>query len=157
MLYWHPWWWHSVMPNNENLPRVTLARFAYTESGTYGRLSVGSFSCYSLELPWLNNEPFISCIPEGTYDLERGWFKGKYENYALLGVRGRWATEIHVGNEVADLSGCIATGRIPMGINDQWGLGASTMAHHAFMKAMGDTKRAEIEVCRGLYVGSYGV
>lgn len=155
MLYWDPWYWRWLKPETENLPRVTLARFAYTEKGTYGRLSVGAFSCFTLELPWLNNEPFISCIPEGTYELERGWFKGRYENYALLGVAGRWAIEIHVGNEVADLSGCIALGRIPLGINDQWGVGDSTVAHDAFMEAMGGIKRAEIEVCREVYVGDY--
>lgn len=140
----------------ETLPRVRLARFAYTENGTYGRLSMGAFSCYSLELPWKNNEPRVSCVPEGLYELERGWFKGFYENYALLGVAGRWAIEIHIGNEAADTEGCILLGRRTWGVNSQWGIRDSELAHNDFMAAMDRVERAEIEITSGVYVDRMG-
>ena len=50
---------------------LTLERFAYHPEGTLGSIMVGEQRFYSIERPWLDNAPNISCIPEGTY--ETGW------------------------------------------------------------------------------------
>jgi hypothetical protein len=34
---------------------------------TLGRLRVGGFQCFTLELPWLENQRSISCVPKGKY------------------------------------------------------------------------------------------
>ena len=49
---------------------VYLERFAYLESGTLGKLTVGPWSCYTIERPWKDNQSNVSCIPEGTYKCE---------------------------------------------------------------------------------------
>jgi Family of unknown function (DUF5675) len=49
--------------------KVRLIRGQSTEQGTFGVLVYGSNSCFTLELPWLNNVRKLSCIPLGTYDV----------------------------------------------------------------------------------------
>ena len=48
---------------------VKLERFAYTPMGTFGRLKVGDFEFFTVERPWVDNEPFKSCVLEGEYEL----------------------------------------------------------------------------------------
>jgi hypothetical protein len=64
----------------------------------------------SLELPWLNNQKNISCIPEGLYTgvLHRSpkfglciWIKD---------VPGRSEILIHIGNFNRDILGCVVIG-----------------------------------------------
>jgi hypothetical protein len=44
---------------------------AYFEEGTNGTLfNSGKFLCHTIELPWNDNKRNISCIPEGTYEVE---------------------------------------------------------------------------------------
>lgn len=62
---------------------------------------------FTLELPWRDNEPDISCIPEGEYIVDRD-FTGKHQYYRLREVNGRTDIEIHPANKVSELNGCIA-------------------------------------------------
>ena len=40
----------------------------YFPDGTNGKLKCdGEFICYTIELPWKNNEKRVSCIPVGKY------------------------------------------------------------------------------------------
>ena len=52
---------------------LQLQRFAYTPFGTFGRLYMPEFQCFTIERPWLNNVPKESCIPEGEYGIRRGF------------------------------------------------------------------------------------
>lgn len=58
---------------------VQLFRLKRSDQGTMGLLMAPSFSCYTLELPWRDNQRNISCIPESEYSFWRisSW---KYEN-----------------------------------------------------------------------------
>jgi len=77
------------------------------------------FTCKTLELPWLDNETGISCIPEGHYDVIPRTSK-KYKNHLhILDVPERSYILIHPANFVgsdnprtghSDLRGCIAVG-----------------------------------------------
>ena len=52
---------------------LTIHR-TYHAEGTNGLLTMGANSeplCYTIELPWRNNELNRSCIHEGTYVLKR--------------------------------------------------------------------------------------
>lgn len=68
------------------------------------------FQCKSLELPDLNNQRRISCIPQGTY-----WaIKHKAPKFGdctwIQDVPNRSEILQHVGNYKSDLLGCMALG-----------------------------------------------
>jgi hypothetical protein len=90
---------------------IQLERFLYGDSETLGRLRYPGGLCFTLEDPWLGNQHNISCIPEGSYGLALGMFKGLYQNFHVLDVPDRSAIEIHRGNTSHDTHGCILLGK----------------------------------------------
>ncbi len=65
-----------------------------------------------LELPWHNNAPQISCIPEGTYRMTYTMSnRFKVMMWGLNGVPDRAGVRIHSGNyagdKLSDSEGCI--------------------------------------------------
>ena len=88
---------------------LILKRF-YFPGGTNGILYYNEKQfCKTIELPWLNNEPKRSCIPEGKYRLSTRFSK-KFNLHLLVnGVPGRDLILIHPANDAAkELKGCIA-------------------------------------------------
>lgn len=69
--------------------------------------------CKTLELPWLNNQNNISCIPEATYICIREAFTEKhpYPHFRILDVPGRRGILIHRITYVKDLRGCVGVGQ----------------------------------------------
>ena len=109
---------------------------SYLDNCTIGKISYyGKFVCYGIERPWLNNEPNISCVPAGVYDLERYDSAQHPHCFALLsknlgvGLTSDYHRSyclIHIGNFVEDVSGCIAPG---LGLHpDRWGVCDSRLA-----------------------------
>ena len=82
----------------------------YYPSGTNGKLYIdGVKICHSIELPWLDNKPQRSCIPEGRYELKKRWSPKYKEHYGLQAVPGRRYILVHPANNAAkELRGCIA-------------------------------------------------
>lgn len=82
----------------------------YFPSGTNGKLyHGGKLLCYSIELPWKNNERRISCIPEGSYRLKKRYSKKFGEHIEVTEVSGRSLILFHpANNAVKELNGCIA-------------------------------------------------
>ena len=80
---------------------------SYDPEGTNGELKL--VVCNTIELPWLQNQRHISCIPEGRYELVKQ-FAPKYGLHLLvLDVKGRDGILIHPANDARrDLRGCIA-------------------------------------------------
>lgn len=97
--------------NKNPLMHLTIHRTYYDE-GTNGLLTVGSNSkplCYTIELPWRNNELNRSCIPECTYVLWRRYSPKFRWHLKLIDVPGRSYILIHPVNDAArELKGCIA-------------------------------------------------
>jgi len=90
---------------------VVNRRFAFPE-GMIGELSVnGSFVCYTLELAWLWNQNFKSCVPPGKYN---GFLRHDHTDkwrIELTGVPGhREHVQIHIGNFPRDTVGCVVVG-----------------------------------------------
>lgn len=118
---------------------LLLSRKIQTEKfGMFGimhDLSSG-LTFYSLERPWLDNQPFVSCIPAGTYNLvpfnspKFGWC------YAVLGLGvglqpgedTRTHILIHAANVMDELSGCIAVGLMLTVMQGKWAIGNSRKA-----------------------------
>lgn len=109
---------------------ITLERFAYTPVGTFGKLTINNWHCFTVERPWLDNKPFVSCVPEGQYILQKT-ITPKHGNTfvlisSLLGVyehkqeSGRYAILIHSGNTMDDVEGCIAPGIFLGYVNNKW-------------------------------------
>lgn len=70
------------------------------------------YRCKGLELPWVNNERRISCVPEGLYTTVARKSARYDEHFHLLDVPARDLILIHHGNFVTrDTLGCIIVGR----------------------------------------------
>lgn len=82
--------------------------------GTFGIFSADNVPlCITCELPWLNNEDDTSCIPVGSYQVDRH-LSAKFplgNTWEILDVPDRTAILIHAANDPAELSGCIAVGQ----------------------------------------------
>jgi hypothetical protein len=96
----------------------------------------GGRVCFTLELPWLNNQSNISCIPEGTYQAKVAYSpKHKRNLYWLQNVPGRGSVEIHIGNLVKDTLGCILLGSSRSSKRNA--VYSSRLAFDSFMEMMG--------------------
>ena len=91
-----------------------LLKRTYRPYVTFGELFLpNGVSVKTLERPWINNAPNVSCIPEGKYQVE--WLErsasGKYKRcWHVTGVEGRFGILIHAGNIVSHTTGCILVG-----------------------------------------------
>lgn len=97
--------------------KVRLTRIEHSDQGTFGVLSFEGRQLFTLECPWRDNQPMISCIPTGRYEVV--WAMSprfKRNTCRLVGVPGRGGVLIHSANYAGDpamgwisqLNGCIA-------------------------------------------------
>lgn len=116
---------------------VTLERFAYTPMGTFGKLTFNGFECYTVEKPWKDNKPEVSCIPEDLYaaNLYESPTKGRGIVWQLKKVPNRTFIQIHRGNTQMDVVGCIALGKELGYIDGMWAVTNSRQAFAEFMDA----------------------
>lgn len=87
---------------------------------TYQTADITMGECYindeliamTLELPWKDNQPMISSIPEGNYRAILRYDKSRdgFFTIQLLGTGPRTGIQIHVGNRPDDITGCILLG-----------------------------------------------
>jgi hypothetical protein len=141
--------------------KITIDR-TYEEKQTKGYAAIFDaegtviFTFDTLELPWKNNEPQISCIPEGKYKVVRR-FSQKYKDHMhVTDVEGRSFILIHWGNYagsanpktgIPDIKGCILIGN---GFKDITGDGIdeilrSKTTFQSFMAIM--PQEITLEIC----------
>lgn len=92
---------------------LKLTRTKQIPDGVFGNLSVvsGEVQLVTVEDDWRDNQPRISCIPDGIYKLQRTiYYKHGYETFEVTGVPGRSRILIHPANTEEDLEGCIGVG-----------------------------------------------
>lgn len=129
------------------MSEIVVQRFAYTPVGTFGRIFVPSFQAYTVERPWLDNKPFVSCIPEGDYQFVLGKFtKGNYAAYEILDVPGRTLIKIHIANVADDVNGCVGIGRGLGFMDDRWAVTHSKETYWDMMGAMDGVRRGQIRI-----------
>lgn len=88
---------------------ITLQR-TYHSNGTNSNVLVdGQLTCKAIELPWKENKPRESCIPEGRYKVSKRT-SNKYKQHLHVDkVPGRSLILIHPANDaMKELAGCIA-------------------------------------------------
>ena len=74
---------------------------------------------HTLELPDLNNQKNISCIPPGTYSCIHNYSPHFNKNtYEILNVPNRTGIRIHATNYFYELRGCIGIGKRLYDINN---------------------------------------
>lgn len=88
---------------------LTLYRL-YLPEATHGLLQIdGQNVCLTMELPWVHNQAYISCIPEGTYPLHHRHNERFKSHIEVKKVPDRSLILFHPANNVLhDLKGCIA-------------------------------------------------
>lgn len=113
----------------------------FTASGTFGKIIVDKQLFFTAELPWRDNKPMISCIPEGVY--ECSWtYSSRFKRYTYLveDVDGRAGIRFHPANFVGDrekgfkaeVDGCISLGLAQGFMNGQRAVLGSAKAVKAF-------------------------
>lgn len=82
----------------------------YHSTGTNGILSIAEqFVCFTIELPWRNNQPMVSCIPEGRYPLRLRYSQRHRWHLLVNAVPGHTLILVHKANDaLQELKGCIA-------------------------------------------------
>lgn len=130
--------------------RAVLCR-QYYDKQTHGTLTVYDedsgeevFKCRTLELPHLDNQRNISCIPEGFYDVVPRT-SPKYSNHLhITNVEGRSLILIHWGNYAgsinprtghSDIRGCVLVGKEFVDLDGD-GLADITSSKKTFNKLM---------------------
>ncbi len=122
-----------------------LIRFRSSDHGTEGMLVTDSgFTCYTLELPWRNNQRSISCIPPGNYKVEVRVSPKYGKVYWVRKVPNRSYILIHGGNYAGDknkglkthVAGCILLGKKHGQLGDQRAILNSRVAVRAFTNHM---------------------
>lgn len=91
---------------------LQLIRFPEYLDTTPGRFVFdGAHVCYSLELPWKDNQRNISCIPKGVYPIEIT-YSPRFRTMLpeIRNVKNRSGIRIHSANLTSELEGCIAPG-----------------------------------------------
>ena len=109
---------------------VLVLNRTYFPEGTQGILEWnGTLVCYTIELPWLNNQKRISCVPEGEYVLQKR-FSPKFKwHLHLRNVPGRDLILIHPANDAKmELLGCIAP------VTKHTGIGKGSFSRKAMEK-----------------------
>ena len=69
------------------------------------------YSFVTLELPWLNNQVQVSCIPIGEYVVQKRISEKFKKHFRVKNVPNRDLILIHQGNTKFDILGCILVGR----------------------------------------------
>jgi len=100
-------------------PFVEIIRLEINKTGIISSLIIDNeWFCITLERPWKDNRPNISCIPTGLYKCKRvksGLVRKltRYvwdETFEVIGVEGRSLIRFHSGNFPYNSKGCILVG-----------------------------------------------
>lgn len=125
---------------------VILSRIKQSDTGTEGELTTLGFACKTLELPWKDNKPNISCIPVGEYQAVM-YNSPKFKRvYCVQNVPGRKDILIHSGNFAgdtekgfkSDVQGCILLGDLMGLIKNQKAILKSRITLSDFMFHMNE-------------------
>jgi len=89
---------------------LKITRF-YMDDCTLGRLTYGTFQCFTLELPMLDNAQDISCIyPNGGFIGRKHFSPHNGDCIAIDNVMNRTNIQMHAANFTRQILGCIAVG-----------------------------------------------
>ena len=98
--------------SKDGVLRGTLVREKCSNGCITGTLTIGGFTCKTLELPWRNNQQNISCIPaDQTYVCQRVHSNKFGDTFEIKDVGNeRKYILFHAGNSPKNTSGCVLLG-----------------------------------------------
>jgi hypothetical protein len=122
---------------------IEITRFALLPDRTLGKAVYGEHVFWTIEKPWKDNQPYVSCIPEGYYRLGRRNSPRFGPNvWEVLEVPNRTHILIHVANTADDVVGCIGLGSSVWA--DLGGVGSSRKAMNQFELASQEYEHEEL-------------
>jgi len=94
---------------------LLIIRDTFTDVSTIGNLYLdGEWLCDTLELPYIDNQRSISCIPIGQYKVRMRYPRESatrdYLHLLVKDVKDRSYILVHIGNSAKDTRGCILVG-----------------------------------------------
>ena len=102
---------------------LELIRTYFTDGTNGNIIHANKHLCYSIELPWKENQHEISCIPEGRYELVKRHSEHLGWHLQIINVPQRYFILIHpANNALMELKGCIA----PVSILSGSGMGLAS-------------------------------
>lgn len=109
---------------------ILFLKRTYFPEGTNGILQCeGKTICFTIELPWKNNEKRVSCIPEGKYFIKKRYSQKFKWHLEIENVQNRSIILFHPANAaMKELNGCIAP------VTKLSGPGLGFMSRQAFEK-----------------------
>ena len=120
--------------------RLTLLRVASDIHGTFGVLMDDDQMkipfAVTLERPWLDNQPSVSCIPAGQYACQRVQSPKFGDTFEVQNVPNRTAILFHKGNITDDTHGCILVGEQFEPVNGVPGVLASAHGFDEFLRRL---------------------
>lgn len=127
-----------------NLKLVTFSNNLCTTGNLYQTyddcVHTDELICHTMELPWLDNKTFVSCIPAGDYVIEMVVSPTHGNVYAVKDVVGRTHILFHIANKPSQLEGCIAP-CVDFGVLDgEWAGLNSEAAFTRLMNTLGGKK-----------------
>jgi hypothetical protein len=130
--------------------RLILRRFDHGKDYTYGLLTHPDMGILAatLENPWKNNEPYISCIPtkNGFYLCKRIHSPRFGDTFKVTNVDGRTHILFHKGNTEPDTKGCILLGSYFGIMGGKRAIFNSKKAFDDFMKIVGGLEEFELDI-----------
>lgn len=133
---------------------VKMTRFAHFQDRVLGKWQFRDRIWYSIERPWLDNMPNVSCIPTASYsmirvDSPRFGADSAYQGqlWEVAEVPGRSAILIHIANWAKDLQGCIGLGSSLMA--DLAGVGHSRTSITDFYALTKDIQHLTLDIATG--------
>jgi len=90
------------------MKEITIKRIFKDDDRSFGVVmdADGPFAV-TVENPWLDNKPFVSCIPEGSYICERVQSPKFGNTFEIAGVPGRTHILFHWGVDETSTAGCV--------------------------------------------------
>jgi hypothetical protein len=126
--------------------KLKLTRIGEHDESTFGILTIDGRPMFvTCELPWLDNQHDVSCIPKGKYSVvpHESFKFGKC--YEVIDVPDRGGILFHAGNTHVDTHGCILLGIMFGKVGDKAAILSSRAAVASFLVELGG-KEAELEI-----------
>ena len=90
---------------------IDLCRFVKDHTITLGKLTFGNRTYFTVERPWRDNQTFVSCIPDGEYQMARvNSPRFGADMWEIVDVPGRTHILLHVANSPGNVMGCVGLG-----------------------------------------------
>lgn len=124
---------------------MKLTRFVKNSEVTLGRLDFAGKHFFTVERPWLDNKPNVSCIPDGNYKVKRvDSPKFGDDMWEIINVADRTHILIHVANSPHNVKGCVGLGQSIY--PNLRGVGSSRLAITEFYSLTAGFEEMDIEI-----------